>query len=176
LDKKVIGYAQPDIVFGIKNTLSYRNIDFSFFIDAKLGQQITNVMNFQLMSFDENQQLATANESWTPENQTNVYPRLDLNNTGAPAFVFSDRYLEDASFFRLQNVTISYRFPRELLKKIKMKSAQIYVSGSNLYMLTTYTGFNPDVSLTRSNTLKLGHDNAGYPIARDIRFGMRVEF
>lgn len=175
LDKKVIGHAQPDISFGIKNTLSYRNIDFRFFIDSRLGQEITNVMNFRLLAFDESQQLAVANEAWTPENQSNIYPRLDANNGGGSAFIYSDRYIEDASFIRLQNVTITYKFPKKLLDKVKIKGAQVYASGSNLYMLTTYSGFNPDVSLTRSNTLKLGHDSAGYPIARTIRFGMRVK-
>ena len=150
------------------------NFEFSFFIDGQYGQDVCNVTNFRLLDFSANQQLSIVRERWTPENPSNKYPRLDATNTGASAFMMSDRFLEDASFIRLQNVTLSYNFPSDLANKLKMSMVKVYVSGSNLLTISDYTGYNPDVSLTGSDTQKLGHDNAGYPVARTIRFGLNV--
>jgi len=175
-DKRVIGTAQPDVSFGINSNFTYGNFEFSFFIDGQLGQDLVNVANFQLLAFDASQQLNTVLQAWTPENNSNVYPRLDALNSGASPFVFSDRFVEDASFVRLQNVTIGYNFKKEILDKLKLSQLNIFVSGTNLHVWTNYSGFNPDVSLTGSNTLALGHDNGGYPIARSIRMGLKLQF
>ena len=175
-DRGIIGSAQPDFSFGINNNFSIGNIDLSFFFDGQVGQDIVNVTNFSLLSFSSEQQLSTVRSAWSPENNSNQYPRLDQSNFGAPAFLFSDRYIEKGSFVRLQNVTIGYNMPNKFIKKLQLTSAKIYVSGSNLFTLSDYTGFNPDVSLGGSNNLALGHDDAGYPVARTFRLGVNLKF
>ncbi|MDA9069803.1 hypothetical protein N9K07_03505, partial [Arenitalea sp.] len=175
-DRSVIGRAQQDISFGINNTFTIGNFDFSFFVDGQLGQDIANVTNFGLLSFSSEQQQAVSRTAWTPETNSTIYPRLDQTNFGAPAFLFSDRFIEDGSFIRLQNVTLGYTLPRELLDKLNLMDAKISVSGSNLFFITDYTGFSPDVSLTGSNNLALGHDDAGYPVARTFRLGLNIKF
>jgi TonB-linked SusC/RagA family outer membrane protein len=175
-DRGVIGRAQQDVSFGINNSFSIGNFDVSFFFDGQIGQDIVNVTNFSLLSFSSEQQLTTVRSAWTPENNSNTYPRLDQSNFGAPAFLFSDRFIEDGSFIRLQNVSLGYNLPRYLLEKLNIMDAKIYVSGSNLFTISDYTGFNPDVSLTGSNNLALGHDDAGYPVARTFRLGVNLKF
>jgi len=175
LDKQVIGYAQPDGMYGLNNSFTMGNFDFSFFIDGQYGHDVCNVTNFSLLSFSASQQLAKVRDRWTPENPSSVNPRLDSNNAGASVFKFSNRFIEDASFIRLQNVTLSYNLPSSLANRLKMSMVKVYVSGTNLLTLSDYTGYSPDVSLTGSDTQKLGHDNAGYPVARMIRFGLNVK-
>jgi len=175
-DKRVIGTAQPDISFGINSNFTYGNFEFGLFIDGQLGQDLVNVANFQLLAFDAAQQLNTVLNAWTPINSNNVYPRLNALNSGASPFRFSDRYVEDASFVRLQNVTLGYNFGKVVLDKLNLSQLNVFVSGTNLHVWTNYSGFNPDVSLTGSNTLALGHDNGGYPIARSIRMGLKLKF
>jgi TonB-linked SusC/RagA family outer membrane protein len=175
LDRDVIGYAQPDGVFGISNNFTYKNFDLSIFVDGQYGQDICNVTNFKLFAFANSQQLAEVKERWTPENPSDTYPRLDALNFGAPGFKMSDRFLEKGAFVRLQNITLSYRIPKALSSKLKINNAKVYVSGSNLLLISDYTGYSPDVSLTGNNTQMMGHDNAGYPVARSIRFGINLK-
>ncbi len=174
LDQTIIGYAQPDFVLGLSNTLVYGNLELNFNIDAQLGQNICNVTNYSLLMFNHRQQLALVRERWTPENPSSVYPRLSALYSQTN-FKFSDRFIEDGSFVRLQNVTLSYNFPVTLTQKIKLKGAKVFLSGSNLLTITDYTGYNPDVSLTGNNTRSMGFDNAGYPVSRTFRLGVNLK-
>lgn len=175
-DKQVIGYAQPDFTLGISNSFSYKNFEMSINVDGQFGQQICNVANFNLRGFHGSQQLAIVKDAWTAENQSKDYPRVSMLNTGAQAFLMSDKVIEDGSFWRLQNVTLGYRFSSDFLSRIKIRSAKVYASGSNLMMITNYSGYNPDVSLNGTNSLQMGHDNAGYPVARTFRVGLDLQF
>ena len=175
-DRGVIGQAQPDFSFGLNNSFTIGDLDFSFFIDGVIGQDIANVMNFRLMDFSWGQKLDDSYSRWTPENPSTVYPRVDAGNFGAPAFRFSDRFIEDASYVRLQNVTLGYTFPKDLSDKLKLSLLKVYVSGTNLLTISDYSGYNPDVSLTGNNTQQMGHDSAGYPIAKTYRIGLSIKF
>ena len=85
-----------------------------------------------------------------------------------------DKYLEDASFLRLKNLSIGYTIPTEVLQKIRMKSARVYFTATNLFTLTKYTGLNPEVSISSSTTP--GVDNGSYPISRTYTFGVNLTF
>lgn len=174
IDRKIIGQAQPDFTFGIDNSFTFGNVDFSFFIDSQQGGELANMQNIDLLNFKVDQQgLALTSDRWTPENPSTVWPRVDFNN--GVNNLFSDRYIEDATFVRLQNITIGYNLDKDLIKKWNISSLRLYVSGSNIYMWTKYTGFTPDVSLMGSSTTNLGHDNAGYPATRYIRMGLNIK-
>lgn len=173
-DRRVIGYAQPDITFGINNSFTFGNLDFSFFIDSQQGRDVANVQNIGLLNFSDRQALALTLDRWTPENPSTEWPRVDQSNNATA--LFTDRFVEDASFVRLQNVTIGYNLPKDVTDKLKISGLRVYVSGSNLAVWTNYTGFNPDVSLRGSSTVNLGHDNGGYPAGRLIRMGVNVKF
>lgn len=173
-DRTIIGHAQPNISFGINNSFTMGNLDLSFFIDSQIGQDIANIQNIKLLNFDGNQSLAETLNRWTPENPSTIWPRLNQGYTrGVP---FSDRYIEDASFVRLQNITLGYNLPKDLVKKLKINNLRVYITASNVAIWTKYTGYTPDVSLRGSSTTNIGHDNAGYPDSRIIRMGVNLKF
>lgn len=175
-DKQAIGSPQPDVIFGMTNSFQIGNFDLSFFMDAQFGQEIANVGSWNLLNYGGGQQLAKVlYEQWTPENQSTIHPKV-TTNSGTSAVPFSDRHVEDASFIRLQNVTIGYRFPQDLLYKLKISDLRIYASGSNLLTITDYTGYNPDVNLGGNNNLTIGHDNSAYPVSRLFRLGVSLKF
>ncbi|WP_159020770.1 SusC/RagA family TonB-linked outer membrane protein [Algibacter sp. L3A6] len=172
-DRQIIGRAQPNITFGLNNNFKIGDVDVSFFIDSQLGRDVTAIQNTYLLSFDGRQGLDTRLERWTPENPSTIYPRLNAD-TGET--IYSDRFVEDASFVRLQNFTIGYTFPKSVVDNMNISNLRFYLSGSNLYTWTKYTGYNPDVSLNGSSTRAIGHDNGGYPLARTIRLGLKLKF
>ncbi|WP_417443139.1 SusC/RagA family TonB-linked outer membrane protein [Joostella sp.] len=176
LDQDVIGRAQADGMVGFKTSFRFKQFDISAYFDAQFGGEIANVTNFQLLSFDDGQQLQRVTEAWTPENPSSIYPRPDSSNRGAQSFRFSDRYIEDASFFRFQNITVGYNLSRNITDKLGISGMRFYASGNNLFIVSDYTGYTPDVSLTGSSTQTIGHDNAGYPVPRTFMFGVNVKF
>jgi TonB-linked SusC/RagA family outer membrane protein len=173
-DRTLIGQAQADLIIGINNTFNIGNLDISFFIDSQIGKDLAVLQNGGLLAFDGRQALDVTVNRWTPENPSNIWPRLDSSNRSAEPW--SDRYIEDASFIRLQNATIGYNFDSELARKFNISALRLYVSGTNLFTWTDYTGFSPDVSVRGSSTTNLGHDNAGYPQGRTIRMGINIKF
>lgn len=174
-DKTKIGDAQPDFMFGINNTLSYKNFDLTVYIDGSYGNDICNVNSIYGLAFGREQQFKTVLERWTPDNPSNEYPRVDSNNNSSN-FMFSDRYIEDGSFIRLQNITLGYNFPKKWLKPIGVSSLHLSFSASNVLTITGYSGYSPDISLGGRNNLLMGHDNGGYPNPASFKFGIKLGF
>jgi TonB-linked SusC/RagA family outer membrane protein len=173
-DWKVIGRVQPSYTYGFRTDLAYKHFDLSLFFDGRKGGQIANVNNFQLLSFSGAQQLGMVRQRWTPEHASTVFPRLDQSNYGNSGFRFSDRFLESATFFRIQNITLGYTFHK--IARQALSSCRVYISLSNVMTFSKYTGYTPDVSLTGSSNLSLGHDNATYPLPTTVRFGCNINF
>ncbi|WP_299668809.1 TonB-dependent receptor [uncultured Polaribacter sp.] len=174
-DRQIIGRAQPDVSLGLTNTFSFGNFDVSVYVDSQIGKDVHNHSSIALLNFvGLNNSSAVAYNRWTPENPSDVYPRISTTaNLGGTRY--SDRYLEDGSFVRLQNVTLSYRFNKKLTDKLKISSLRLYASGSNLAIWTKYTGYTPDVNARRGNT-SLGHDMSNSPPRRLIRMGLNMKF
>ncbi|MBF8148731.1 TonB-dependent receptor [Winogradskyella sp. F6397] len=173
-DRTIIGQAQPDVTFGISNVFKIGGVDLSIFIDSQIGKDIANMQNMNLLNFRGRQGLNVTQNRWTPENPSTIWPRLDMGNNNNN--LFSDRYIEDGSFVRLQNVTLGYNFKKKLTDELNISSLRVYVSGTNLHIWTDYTGYSPDVSIRGNSTTNLGHDNAGYPSGRVIRMGVNLKF
>ncbi|MFZ5938987.1 MAG: SusC/RagA family TonB-linked outer membrane protein [Bacteroidota bacterium] len=173
-DRVIIGYAQPDFFWSINNTLGYKNFDLTIFIQGVYGNDILNSNRFELESGNG---LSNASigmlDRWTESNPSNVYPRANRNSD---YLYMSDRYLEDGSYARLQLVSLGYRLPASVLGKIHLKGARIYVTGKNLYTLTRYTGFDPEVSRFGASNIRQGYDLGGYPTARTILAGVNIDF
>lgn len=172
-DRQVIGLAQPDISFGINNTFKIGKVDFSFFFDSQLGKEITAIQNTRLLEFADRQALAVQTERWTPENPSNIYPRVSTENRDTP---YSSRFVEDGSFVRLQNITLGYSLPNSITSRLNVSSLRIFASGTNIYTWTNYSGYSPDVSLRGSSTSAIGHDRGAYPLGRTIRMGVKLKF
>lgn len=170
-DKDVIGNAQPDFLFGLTNTFSYKGFDLLVFLQGSYGNKIlnTNRQNLELFTGQQNA-AASALGRWTPTNPSQTIPRAKLD----PAPVFSDRFIENGSYLRVKNVSLSYSLPKNWIAKAGLANASIFVSGQNLITWTKYTGFDPEV--TSGSNVSPGTDAGIYPVARVYNLGLRVGF
>ena len=157
--RRILGSPHPDYTFGMTNQINFGNIDFSFYIWSVQGNKILN-----------NTRLEYQRPS-NPFNNINLFSETadDVNaGLGAEAAVaLTDKFIEDGSFIRLQNVTIGYT-----LKTDQFKNLRFYLSADNLLTLTDYSGFDPEVSTISG--LAEGIDYTNYPKAKTISFGINV--
>jgi TonB-dependent starch-binding outer membrane protein SusC len=159
-----LGTALPKFTCGFNNTFKFNNFDLNFFIDAVYGNKIFN--NTALLLEKPNiKQSKNALSKFAHE-------RANFNNSTR----VSDRYLEDGSYLRLTSVSLGYNWNFSKLGWIQ--SLRVYVSGSNLFVLTKYTGYDPDVSSSAdmNGVRALGIDITNYPKARTFQFGLNVTF
>lgn len=172
-DRTIIGNAQPKFQGGITNTLSYLNFDLSVFFQGTYGNKLFN-QNKQQLELLTGQQNASkiALERWTPTNPTNNVQRAFED----PAPVNTSRYVEDASFLRLKNITLGYNLPRAIASKIHASQVKVYVSAANLLTFTKYTGFDPEVSRNEQSTLSQGIDYSVYPGSKSFLGGLSISF
>jgi len=172
LDRRIIGSAQPDFIFGITNTLTWNGFDLSFFFQGIVGNQIING-NKQTLELFNGQQNASASalDRWTETNPSQSIPRAKVD----PAPVFSDRFIEDGTFVRLKNLTLGYTLPGSITEKIHLSNLRLYVIGQNLLTWTKYTGFDPEIT-SGNNTVQQGTDTGIYPVAKTFSVGLTVAF
>jgi TonB-linked SusC/RagA family outer membrane protein len=172
-----LGSPNPDFTYSISNDFSYKGFDLSIFLVGSQGGKILNALNFQLLGMYglyQNQR-AEAADFWTPENPDSKIPapRASFGNNN---LVMSDRFLEDASYLRIQNVRLGYNLPTRWANKIKMSQLKIYCSGQNLYVFSKYTGLDPEVGSQNQNPILSNIDYGRYPSPRVITFGINAEF
>jgi hypothetical protein len=169
-DKKILGSPIPDVVLGFALSLKFKGFDLSGNLYAALGQEI-------IRNYERNQpyanQLDYVIDRWTGPGTSNINPRVTVeanrNN------VFSDYYVEDGSFLRLRNLQLGYTIPEKIMKKIKVESLRFYVSANNLFTVTKYRGFDPDIGPT-GGTLSAGVDYGFYPQAKTFMGGLILKF
>jgi TonB-linked SusC/RagA family outer membrane protein len=165
-----IGDPNPDFTYGITNTFSFKNFDLSIFLQGVSGNDVFNGSFLYLESGtgEDNQTVAMIHRWKKPGDITDM-PRVgDMYQ--------SSRFIENGSFMRIKNVTLGYNFPKELMSKIKMKSARIYIAGENLYTFTAYTGMDPEVNYYGNDNIVLGTDFFTYPQSRTVLFGLNLGF
>ncbi len=176
-DRTIIGSAQPDFTWGFNNTFSFKNIDFSFFFQGSQGNKMANLNSFDLLNFtgQANVLKKAGLNRWTPANHNDQYPRA-LSAGSLDQGIFSSAIVEDASYIRLKNVTLSYNLPRNLMKSIKLNNIRIYASATNLWTKTKYTGYDPEANTYGQNSFVVGYDLGGYPMAKTYILGINVGF
>jgi len=170
-DRTSIGDAQPDFVFGFSNNFTYRGFELAVLVNGSVGNKILNG-NLQALELYNGQQNASTSalDAWTPTNPSSTTPRAKLD----PAPVFSNRFVEDGSFVRLKNITLSYNLPKKLSEKLRLTSVKFRVIGENLLTWTKYTGYDPEV--TNGTTISPGTDTGIYPASKTISGGLSVTF
>ena len=181
-DRTVIGNPFPDFSYGVYANASYKDFDMSFSFQGVKGQELYNSQRAFLESMDgQHGQMATTLSRWTGEGTSNSMPRAvrgDPNQNARP----STRFVEDASFLKLKNIQIGYTLPKNLAESIKVASARFYISAQNVFTLTDYSGYDPDVlggvgfATNELNPLSIGVDTGTYPLPRTIQFGVQVGF
>lgn len=172
-DRTTIGNGQPDWYGGITNTFKYKDIDFSFMFQFCFGNDIYNATRmFNTQSQDErSNQLAEVADRWTPTHASNLVPSAK----GYVKYELYSRFIEDGSFLRLKNITLGYTLPKKWTKKAYINRLRIYGTAQNLFCLTKYTGFDPEVNM-KSSPLMPGFDWGAYPKSRVFTFGAEVQF
>lgn len=175
-DRTIIGSAQPDFTWGLNNTLSYKNFDLSIFIQGSQGNEMANLNSYDLLNFNgQTNVLAEAGlNRWTPSNASNKYPRA-LSAGSLDQGIFSTAIVEDASYVRLKNVTLSYMLPSRWTHKV-FSSVRLYASATNLYTWTKYTGYDPEANTYGQNSFVIGYDLGGYPMSKTFIIGANIGF
>ncbi|HEY5916795.1 MAG TPA: SusC/RagA family TonB-linked outer membrane protein, partial [Chryseolinea sp.] len=172
LDRTITGNAQPDFIFGITNTLTWKGFDLTFLFQGSYGNEIINGNKQALELFNGQQNASTsALLRWTETNPSPTIPRAKLD----PAPVFSDRFIEDGSYIRLKTLNLGYSLPRSILDKVKLSRVRLYLIGQNLLTWTNYTGYDPEIT-SGDNTTQQGTDTGIYPVFRSISGGLTVTF
>lgn len=174
-DAVVIGNAQPKLFGGITNTLSYRGFDLSVLFNFSWGNSILNLTKASLMntgkSILSNQIRESLNRWQKPGDITDV-PRYEYNNTTNN--YQSNRFLEDGSYLRLKNVSFGYNVPVTITNRFKVSRMRVYVTATNLWTLTKYSGSDPEVSTLDGSTSAQGIDLMTLPQVRTIAGGITI--
>lgn len=173
-DRTVIGNALPKWYGGITNTFSYKGIDLSFMFQFNYGNDIYNATRlFATQSKSKRRgMLAEVADRWTPTNASNTVPAYDgyINND------LYSRFIEDGSFLRLKNLTLGYSFPHKLTKKAHISKLRVYATGQNLFCISDYSGYDPEVNSASNNPMTPGLDWGAYPKSRVFTFGLELQF
>lgn len=179
-DRTIIGNPNPDFIYGWNNTITYKFIELSFFFQGVYGNEILNLNRRDL--FDENYQHNISkvryDGAWRPENPDAKYPKANARIgivQRIPSGVYSDFFIEDGSYLRLKNLRLTVNVPSQGLKS-KGITAKLYLSGQNLFTITNYTGYNPEVNQQGQNNINQGIDMGSYPLARTYMVGVNLSF
>ena len=175
-DRTFIGSPIPDYTVNIINDINYRNWDFSLFFRGVFGNEVYNMLKRDIAGTGAwHNQSIIVEDRWTPTNPDGTEPRatgFDPNNNRR----VSDRFVEDGSFIRLQNVSLGYTLPSQTLNKINVSRVRLYLSGQNLITFTEYSGYDPEIGSFNQNPLVNGVDNGRFPVARSFTIGANVNF
>jgi TonB-linked SusC/RagA family outer membrane protein len=176
-DKKFVGSPLPEYFGGLTNIFSYGSWSLNIFVNFAGGNKSYNAMrNLNARSVPFNQQLAEVADFWTEDNPSNTTPRPSQGgNTTFLATRTSTRYLEDAKYIRLKNLSVSYVLPQQFVPKIKDGNAIVSLNATNLITLTGYKGLDPE-ALSTSSLLSGGIDYTPYPSTRFYSFSLQLSF
>ncbi len=173
-DRTVIGNAMPKWYGGITNTLNFKGIDFGFMFQFNYGNNIYNATRIyatQSRSGRRNM-LAEVADRWSPTNASNKVPAYNGYITND---VYS-RFVEDGSFLRLKNLTLGYTLPHKWVRKFHASKLRIYGTAQNLFCVTKYSGYDPEVNSASNNPMTPGLDWGAYPKSRVFTFGIDLQF
>ena len=168
-DRTVIGNPNPNWFFSLTNNFSYKGWELSVFLQGVSGNKIYNANNVdnEGMAAAYNQTTAVLNR-WTGEGTSNSMPRAIWGDPNQNCRV-SDRFVENGSYLRLKNITLSYTLPKKWMQKIQLENARISFSCENVATITGYSGFDPEVDVN-------GIDSSRYPISRTFSMGLNFNF
>lgn len=170
-DYHYLGTTNPTFFGGIGNSFRYKNLSLDFFIQYSAGNTMYNDLEFFIGSgYYLTNQLEYMTDRWTPTNTDTNIPSVDSRDN-----IPSTRVLHDASFIRLKSARVSYNLGNNLLKKY-VKSCDIFVSGTNLFLFSKYNGFDPEVNKGGSSSTIRAKDDGTYPNARMIAVGVNLSF
>ena len=169
-DRVFQGSPFPDFTFALNGNMRYKNFDLSIGLQGVLGNKIYNATRQTLEDVTKGSNfLASCLDYWTPENKNASHPRLTWDDPNRNTRAESDRYLENGSYLRLRSVQLGYTFPQTWFKGA-IQHARVYINAENLFTITSYSGYSPDVNADNANYR--GFDNFIYPTNRTFMLGL----
>ncbi len=168
-DRTFIGNPFPEWTFSMNNSFAYGNFDLQVFFQGVAGNDIYNANRIwqESMSVPQNQTTKVL-DRWTGEGTSNSVPRAVYSDPNQNVR-HSNRFIEDGSYLRLKNLTLGYTLPKSVAQKAQLSMARLYLSCQNLFTLTGYSGFDPEVGAG-------GVDLGTYPVTRTISLGLNIQF
>lgn len=178
-DKTMIGDPNPDFTYGGNITASYKGFDLNLNISGVSGNQIVDGTHANDRSF--NNYSTSILERWHGEGSSNRIPRVTMGDEANKNYKnFSDLYIQSGSFMRLKSLSLGYDLKKGLLPNLPFDQFRVYISATNLFTITDYTGIDPEVGYgnteTDGNNWSSGIDLGYYPQPRSVLFGLDVRF
>lgn len=175
-DITAIGNPNPKFTYGITNTFKYKNVELSVFMQGSAGNKLMNLTRLAgtLNGYYGQNYLTEAADFYRADNLNANLPKPSAYNHINNAI--STRFVENGSYLRIQNVTLGYSLPLDLISQIKLSRLRFYATGQNLFTFTKYKGYDPEVGSFNQDALLTGVDSGRYPTPRLISFGCNIEF
>jgi TonB-linked SusC/RagA family outer membrane protein len=174
-DKTILGSPYPKFTYGFTSNASYKGFFVNLFLQGSQGAKVFNSNDFVLANSLSRigNQLIDVNNRWTAQNPD---PYAKYPRASNIANKVSDRFVKDASYLRLKNISIGYNVPTSKFGIKWMQAARVYVSAQNLFTITKYDGYDPEVSQTGTSSLVKGLDRGSYPSAKTYNVGLNITF
>jgi hypothetical protein len=168
-DRVITGDANPKFIYGFSTTLKYKRFDLAVFFAGSYGGKIFNLARWSLENpVGGRNVLAGLANRWSTTNPTGDY-QVSTGSSGG-RLPLSDRFLEDGSYLRCKNLSVGYTFA----PKKGISGMRAYISANNLFTITRYTGFDPEVGSFGNSNTQFGVDNIVYPMSRSFLFGLQI--
>ncbi len=175
-DKQYIGDANPDFTFGMNNNISWKGLNLSFLITGSYGNDIYNASKLEMIGmYNGGNQITDVINRWRAPGQITDIPKAGAGSVAAHNLRASTRWIEDGSYLKVKNITLSYNIEHPALKKANISRIQPYITLDNMITLTKYTGYDPEMSQYSSAT-SMGIDWGTYPCVKSVIFGVNVDF
>ncbi|RZM29871.1 MAG: TonB-dependent receptor [Pedobacter sp.] len=172
-DRTFLGNGLPKFNYGLTINVAYKNFDIVAFGSGVAGNMI--FQGLRRLDIPNANYLTTRLDRWTTSNPSTTQPRLTDADPNKNLTKFSDLYLEKGDYFRLRTFQVGYTFPKEITSKLKMQRLRLYVLSENLFTVTGYSGYDPELGNNNSGSV-FGVDKGFYPQARSFVFGLNVGF
>ena len=178
-DKTYIGNPHPDFTFSVSNNLSYKNWDLAIAMNGSYGNDVynwTRKLTEGMLELNGNQSVVVKDRFIAGVNEDTNIPRFVFGDPNGNTGV-SDRFVEDGSYLRIQNITLGYTLTSDLLGAQNLiNRVRFYTTIQNLHTFTDYSGYDPEIGAFNQNSMMMGIDNGRYPVPRTYMVGVNVEF
>ncbi|MCL2132974.1 MAG: SusC/RagA family TonB-linked outer membrane protein, partial [Bacteroidales bacterium] len=192
-DRTFIGNPEPKFTYGFGNTFSYKGFDLTIYLNGSYGNKVFNWIRRWTEDPRQSTNMTTHARNYArlglidPNGPSDDYrnlqviggawdmPRLSPADANKNQRV-SDRYIEDGSYLRIQNISLGYTFPKKWAERIYAENLKVYMNIQNLYTFTAYKGYDPELGSLGQDALLSGIDNARYPSPRIFTFGLNITF
>lgn len=194
-DYQFIGNPEPKFTWGLGNTLSWKGFDLTLFFTGSYGGKLLNMTRMSIEDPRSNSNILKSSLNYAvigkidpngPDNDyrnlhvinadKTIMPAVQKSNANSNFTEVSDRFIEDGSYIRLQNISLGYTFPRQWMRKIHVENLRVYMNIQNVHTWTKYKGLDPEVGAMYGDALMTGLDYGRYPSPRIYTAGVNVSF